>query len=372
MTHRLRFAAVAAAAALLAAPGFAQDAQPAPPPAQQPVDVAAPPAPAAPQRAPARTPAADAPAPDVADTPPPPRVRASRPAPVRTIVVPAPPPVVAPPTTTTTTTTAVAPPVATVTTVPPATIPPTTAPADLNAAPPGGVDTVVPPTTRTQQPQLDQRTAVWPWFLLGALLIAAASLLLLNRRRGRTIVHEENAYDPAPRVAEQLAVAPAAAPVLAEPAGVPAIALSMRPLRAGIDETGARVEFELVVDNRGSAPALDVRVATCMLAAGAADAESALIDQAADTPPLDIPAGASRTVEAQVAMPRADIPGNGLLPVVVADASYRLPDGSRGRVSARFAVGVPDGEELARFDGEHPSGLHEGVVAQTLGEPEPA
>jgi hypothetical protein len=382
MTHNLRFAAVAAFALLPLSAGSAQDSQPAPPPpAQQPAD--APPAPAAqaqPQAprtaapAPRAAPAPEAAPADEADAPAPAtRVRAVRRAPVRAVVVP-PPPVAT--TSTTTTTTAVTPPVATVTTAPPATVPPTTAPTVLNAAPPTGVDTVTPPPpTRAQQPQLDQRTAVWPWFLLGALLIGAAALLLLNRRRGRTEVYE-NSYEPAPRVAEQVGAAPpvVVAPVAPEPAGVPAIALAMRPLRAGVEEGGARVEFELTVDNRGTGEARDVRVATWMLAAGASEAERALIaptEAAADTPPLDIPAGEARTVEAQVAMPRGDIPGDALLPVVVADASYRLPDGSAGKVSARFAVGVPDGEELARFDAEHPSGLHEGVIAQTLGETEP-
>ena len=59
-----------------------------------------------------------------------------------------------------------------------------------------------------------------------------------------------------------------------------------------------------------------------------------------------------------------------LHPVVVADARYRLPDGGEGRTSASFAVGVPDGEELAHFGIDNPSGLHEDVVARPLGEPE--
>jgi len=373
MIQSPRFAAVAALA-LLAAPGFAQDSQSAPPPAQQPVDVAAPPAPAAPQPrtaaprpAPAAPQAQAAPAPDdVSDAPPPPRARAARPAPVRTIVV-APPPV--PTTTTTTTSTAVAPPVAT--------LPSSTAPTVINAAPSTGIDTVASPATAnvTTRPQLDQRTAVWPWFLFGALLIGAAALLLLNRRRAGTVVYEENAYEPAPRVTEAVAAAPPVVVPAAEPepAGVPAIALAMRPLRAGVEDDCARVEFELTVDNRGTAEARQVTVSTLLLAGGASEAERSLIapDAAAGTPPIDIPAGEARTVQAAVALPRGDIKGDSLLPVVVADASYRLPDGSEARVSARFAVGLPDGEELARFDAEHPSGLHEGVVARTLGDPEP-
>jgi hypothetical protein len=75
-------------------------------------------------------------------------------------------------------------------------------------------------------------------------------------------------------------------------------------------------------------------------------------------------------MEASVALPTADVEGDAVLPVVVADARYRLPDGSEGRTSASFAVGVPDGEELAHFGIDNPSGLHEGVVAKPLGEPQ--
>ena len=109
-----------------------------------------------------------------------------------------------------------------------------------------------------------------------------------------------------------------------------------------------------------------------MLAAGSSEAESALIvpRDHADTPPVTIGAGESRTMQASVALPTAEVDGDAVLPVVVADARYRLPDGSEGRTSASFAVGVPDGEELAHFGIDNPSGLHEGVVARPLGEPE--
>jgi hypothetical protein len=370
MTHALRFAAVAAAAFLPLAAAPAQEAQPAPPPPSQaqPVDVPAPPPPA-PRSA--RPPAADpAPVADDNAPAPPPRVRAARPAAAPRTVVLAPPP---PPATTTTTTTAVTPPVAVVPTVPPATLPSTTTPETLNAAPPGGIDTVAPPPTKAQQPQLDQRTAIWPWFVLAALVLGAAAILLLSRRRRGAVVYDRY-EEEAPRVAENVPVAP---PVVVppapepEPAGVPAIALAMRPLRAGVDGDGAKVEFELTVDNRGTAEARQVTVSTFMLAAGRSEAERTLIepDAAAGTPPIDIPAGEARTVQAAVVLPRSEIRGDSLLPVVVADASYRLPDGCEARISARFAVGLPNGEELAHFDAENPSGLHEGVVAHTLAEP---
>jgi hypothetical protein len=146
----------------------------------------------------------------------------------------------------------------------------------------------------------------------------------------------------------------------------------MRPRRAGVSGEDARVEFELTVGNRGPVAAEDVRISTWMLASGATEAERALIEphDHADTPSVTIAAGEERTVEASVALPTARVEGDAVLPVVVADARYRLPDGSEGRTSASFAVGVPDGEELAYFAVDNPSGLHDDVVARPIGEPE--
>jgi hypothetical protein len=143
----------------------------------------------------------------------------------------------------------------------------------------------------------------------------------------------------------------------------------MRPVRAGVGDEDARVEFELTVANQGSAPARDVRVSTFMLAGGSSGMEQSLIEPPAQPqlaePELD--PGDGRSIETAVAMPRAGL-RDSVLPVVVADARYRLPDGSEGRTSARFAVGVPMDGDLAHFDVEHPSGLHEGVEARLQGE----
>jgi hypothetical protein len=208
--------------------------------------------------------------------------------------------------------------------------------------------------------------------------VAARRLLLLGalaffalRGRRRTDVYDE-VYEPAPVVAP-VAAAPIVAPVdTVVPAGRPELELAMRPVRAGVSGDDARVEFELTVGNSGPVAAEDVRISTWMLAAGSSEAESALIvpRDHADTPAVTIGAGETRTMEASVALPTAEVDGDAVLPVVVADARYRLPDGSEGRTSASFAVGVPDGEELAHFGIDNPSGLHEDVVARPLGEPE--
>jgi hypothetical protein len=219
----------------------------------------------------------------------------------------------------------------------------------------------------------DSRDSFLPWLLGGLVLLGALAFFALRRRRP-SVVHDERVYEPAPApTVAPVAAAPIVTPVdRAVPAGRPELDLTMRPVRAGVSGDDARVEFELTVGNSGAVAAENVRISTRMLAAGSSEAESALIvpRDHADTPPVTIGAGESRTMEASVALPTAEVHGDSVLPVVVADARYRLPDGSEGRTSASFAVGVPDGESLAHFGIENPSGLHEGVVARPLREPQ--
>jgi hypothetical protein len=106
-----------------------------------------------------------------------------------------------------------------------------------------------------------------------------------------------------------------------------------------------------------------------MLAAGSSEAERALIEPRpeGELPPVTLDAGQAQTIETSVALPTSGVEGDSVLPVVVADARYRLPDGSEGRTSASFAVGVPVEGELAHFDMENPSGLHDDVEARPVG-----
>ncbi len=345
---------------------------------------------------PADEPAAEAPAPDATTTIPAPE--ATTPAPETVVTEPeatAPAPATRAPARTTTTrrtetrTTRRVPatvpgpavPVAVVP-VPVETLPPPVAttplPPPVAQTPPVEVLPEIPPAPVTTTVETeDSRDALMPWLLAGLLLIGALAFFALRSRR-RTHVHDERTYAPA----EPVHVAPVAAPVVpapivtpvaaVTPAGRPELNLTMRPRRAGVSGNDARVEFELTVGNSGPVAAENVRISTWMLAAGSSEAESALIvpRDHADTPPVTIGAGESRTMEASVALPTAEVEGDAVLPVVVADARYSLPDGSEGRTSASFAVGVPDGEELAHFGIDNPSGLHEGVVAKPLGEPE--
>lgn len=362
-----------AAAALPLAPLAAQEtqppadppatttAEPAPQPAPQPQAEAPAPAPTTPVTVEVQSPApAAATAPAVVRRSAPVRRTARVPA-VAAAPAPAPAAVViqTPPTVTT------VPPAAAVVTTPVA--PVTTAPVEiLPTTPSTGTDVVTVDDTQQQS-----RTPVWPWVLLGLLLVGGLALLFARRRRGAAIVRDE-VYEtrepaPAPLVAPEPVIA-------AAPAGRPRLDLALKPRRAGVAGDGARVEFELTVDNRGTAPAEDVRISTWMLAAPSSEAERTLIEPRdhADVPPVTIAAGQARTMEAAVALPTSEVAGDAILPIVVADAHYRLPDGREEHTRVSYAVGVPDGEELMHFDTENPSGLHEGVVAHALAEPKRA
>lgn len=155
-------------------------------------------------------------------------------------------------------------------------------------------------------------------------------------------------------------------------AGRPWLEFMMRPLRAGTNEDGATVEFELTIGNTGSVAAEGVRVSSWMFAADSGtEAERLLIEPPAGAHLSEVtiePGGGAR-VEAVIALPRAGLGGT-VLPVVVADARYPLPDGGEGHTAASFAIGVPSGDVLEPFSVDQPSGLHEHVEARLHGEPQ--
>jgi hypothetical protein len=257
--------------------------------------------------------------------------------------------------------------------LPAETLPVETLPADTGTT----IDTATTADTgRTGLP-------VWAWLLAG-LGLAAILLGLLTRRRRNVVeqdyVREEPVYvepvraeAPADFGAEYQApiVAPAAMAPLAGTIdeGEPQIEFDMRPVRAGVGEDDARVEFELGVTNSGTGTARDVRVSAWMLGANSparSQAEDALIER------VDIGAGEDANVEASVGLPRSGLNEDAIIPVVVAEATFTRPDGSEGRTTASYQVGVPDGAEMIYFDVENPSGLHGGVVAREIDELERA
>ncbi len=140
----------------------------------------------------------------------------------------------------------------------------------------------------------------------------------------------------------------------AKPAGGrPQLELAMRPIRAGMSRRGATVGFELTVANAGGAPADNVRIGAFML--GEHAAQQSEIERMLINPPADssvdarsIAPGDGTTLEAMVTMPRDAVDAiagedAGFTPVLVADARYRLPDGSEGRTAAAFRIGRSNG-----------------------------
>jgi len=286
------------------------------------------------------------------------------------------------------------------------------APAPVAAAPePVPVATTPAAAAPVAAPQRNL-TAYWPW-LAGAALLVVAALALLALRRRRTedeVYYEEAHYEPAEPVVEAapepgftqdepIVAAAALAEREAEPvadevaivdsdaadvealaagsepiAGRPWLEFLMRPLRAGTSRDDAIVQFELTVGNTGSVEAKDVKISTWMVAGGhGTDFERSLIEPPADATvnEVDIAAGDGAKVEARIALPKSGMT-EPVLPVVVADARYTLPDGSEGRTHASFEIGRrgDEGEELAPFPIDRSSGLSENVEARLHGEPE--
>jgi hypothetical protein len=402
--HRIAIAALSASLVLPIAPVFGQDAPAAAPP---PVVTISPPPPVITAPPP---PAATAPPPRIDIVPqvpitraaPPPAattrttVRTIRAAPVRTRAAapvrrtapaPAPAPIAAP--------VAAAPaPVA----APPVAALPAPAPVEPVAQP---VETAAPAAR-----------SMLPWLIGGALLLGVLAFFFLRRRRDADEeVYEESVYEepiaaaPDPDFARPEPVAPAyVAPVAAaavaagEPvtadevvvddadqadvdalaadsapvAGRPWLEFLLRPVRAGTSQDDTIVQFELTVGNTGTVAAKDVRISTWMFAAGeGTDMERMLIDPPADATvsEVDIAAGDGTRVDGEISLPKTGH-AETVLPVVVADARYRLPDGREGRTSASFAIGLPEGDGIAPFQLDRASGLIEAVEARLHGEPQ--
>ena len=160
----------------------------------------------------------------------------------------------------------------------------------------------------------------------------------------------------------------------------PWLEFAMRPVRAGTNIDEALVEIELTVGNAGSVAAKDVRISTFLLSADptGTEMEKLLIDPPADSTaePVTIQPGEGKRIDATLALLKSQM-GEELLasfrPIVVADARYTMPDGSEGRTSASFVIGVTPEEgaglepiELSR------ASMHENVGAELNGEPQHA
>jgi MYXO-CTERM domain-containing protein len=160
------------------------------------------------------------------------------------------------------------------------------------------------------------------------------------------------------------------------PSGRPWIELLMRPIRAGVEKDEAVVEFELTVGNAGGATAKDVRVSSWLLAAGSAqdsEMERMLIEVPSDArlTEQDIAPGDGARIEAAVALPtRGGSVAGVVLPVLVTDARYTLPDGSEGRTRASFEIGLARDGGIAAFPIDQADGMHDDIDARLHREPE--
>ncbi|THD37771.1 MAG: hypothetical protein E7773_01960 [Sphingomonas sp.] len=160
----------------------------------------------------------------------------------------------------------------------------------------------------------------------------------------------------------------------------PWLEFAMRPVRAGTNVDEALVEIELTVGNAGSVSAKDVRISTFLLSSdpNGSEMERILIDPPADatTDPVTIEPGEGKRIDATLALLKADM-GEDLpasfRPIVVADARYTLADGSEGRTSASFEIGVTpeEGEGLDPIELSRAS-MHDNVGAELHGQPQHA
>lgn len=278
--------------------------------------------------------------------------------------------------------------------------------------------------TTTTQTSKDNGAPLWPLAVIAALIVAGGAFFLMRRRKAdayeEAVYYEEPATtvveEPAPVAAAPVAaVAPVAAPVAAAVAmspnhdelvaaglsddatvtdapaedvaalteGAPAVRdrpwleLAMRPVRAGTSADEAMVEIELTVANSGTVKAEDVRVSTFMLTdTHASEMENMLVDAPVDAAidPVTIEPGEGARIDATLAALKSDLGAEGrFTPVVVADARYRLPDGSEGRTAASFVVGVSDddGGTLMPIDLSDRV-MRDDVEARLHGEPEHA
>ncbi len=409
-----------AAPALLAVPAVAQDAPTAPPPVRATLPQADAPAPTAPAPT-AETGSRTTIAPGAADVVDEARIeaarsaRAARPAPARqaTRAVARPAPAAAPPVQT--------PPV---TLAPPTPAPAAETPAVVTPTPEAVPAADAPTETAATTTIEDGGTPLWPIALIAALIVGAGAFFLLRRRRDDEEAYVEEAYyeaepDNVEPVAQPVHVASAAAaPLMAvsafergdagsptsdvaafaeEPTVTeapqedvaaltvgaapmrdrPWLEFAMRPIRAGTSADEALVEIELTVANSGGVAATDVRVSTFMLTdAHANEMERMMVDAPADAgiEAIDIAAGEGTRIDATLAALKSDLGSQGAFnPVVIAEARYRLPDGSEGRTSASFVVGVSDadGGAMAPLDLADRV-MREDVEAQLYGEVEHA
>lgn len=269
---------------------------------------------------------------------------------------------------------------------------PTVAPVPVVTTAPA---TAVAPTSSASPGSEQGSGLAWyvPLGIVAALLAGGAWLWLRRRRPDEGVVVAPAAVSEreelAPSVAE--AVVPVAAPRMlsrrgAVPAEPPApvvaaerawIELELRPRRAGLNLLTATADVDVLVRNRGTAEAGNVRI-DARLTSARADQDSELGQIFAETrgrvvtPAFALAPGAERVVRALVTLPREAI--NVLtaaerpmfVPVVTLNVRYALGGGGEGQTAQAFALGIEraGSAKLAPFWLDAPSRMFETVAAR--------
>ncbi|MGH6614930.1 hypothetical protein [Sphingomonas sp.] len=164
----------------------------------------------------------------------------------------------------------------------------------------------------------------------------------------------------------------------------PWLEFSMRPVRAGSNADDALVEIELTVGNSGAVAAKDVRISTFMFATESgneAEMERLLLDRSGEgeVSPVTIEPGEGTRIDATLSLSKEVLgeEAKTFVPFVVANARYRLADGSEGRTSASFTIGMNDGDATDGSGEMRPIAIHrqqmsDNIEARLHGVPEHA
>ena len=211
-------------------------------------------------------------------------------------------------------------------------------------------------------------TRYWPTALITGLAVSLALSWGLLRRRSIREVGSSDAYVQEPVAAPVPSTDPRAR-----------LAMTLRPMRAGLNLLTATSENEIVVTNVGDGPAANIRMAVTLISAHADhDAELAALYDApigrSAVPPFTLEAGEQRVVTTVAALLRDAIKpltaaGRPMfVPIVAVNMTYAAA-GSDARLAQAFAVGVErvDSSKLAPFWLDVPPRSYDQVAARVHG-----
>lgn len=231
----------------------------------------------------------------------------------------------------------------------------------------------------------EHRLALWPW-LLAALALGAGGAFLFWRNRTREAFAGGPHFDafsapepvPAPRPVPtpRKAPPPPAIPGVVSTRLRPWIDLAFQPLRCVVEDHQVTIEFELVLQNSGSAPARGVLVEASMFNAGPAQDQAigaffanpaGLGERIAVIPPLKNVVVRTKVTAPRENMQLLDIGGRHVfVPLIAFNALYSWSTGE-GQTSASYLLGRDTkGEKMAPFRVDLGPRIFRGVGARLL------